>query len=139
MFTFLLDFRGHIHFGICENSFQRIFGLGNLSNTEEKCVESYLPAEKRTQSIAMFMVYTNTLADDVGRFRINDQKFIDFHLPQESISLKGGLSSIHFLLPSDWFKDENNIYFEHLSGDGATIEMISLGFDESGQSPYATK
>ena len=99
-----------------------------------------LPAKKRTQSIALHIYYKNTLNDDVGRFKVNDQQFIDFKLLQNDDSSEDVLSSIRFLLPSNWFEDESNsIYFEHLSGDGATIEIIALDFDEAGQSPYTPK
>ena len=106
----------------------------NLKDQSTFTASFDLLLEKVAPSIALTFVYDNEANEVTGRFKLNDEQFIDFQMPENIYPVSATLS---FILPSKWFKDKGNILFiEHLNGNGATISSISLDFEVFESSPY---
>jgi hypothetical protein len=92
-----------------------------------------LPVLENSKSVNLRFAFSS--ADkNKGRFSINDQTLVEFDV-DKSERPPGSTSAI-INLPRSWFKKDNTIVFEHLSGEGITVHSITLTFNEFQTSPY---
>jgi hypothetical protein len=92
-----------------------------------------LPTLGNSKSVDLFFAFSSS-DTNTGRFSINNHTFVEFEVLKDDIP-PGSIDTI-FNLPRSWFKKDNVIVFEHLSGEGIEVGPAELEFNEFQTSPY---
>ena len=94
-----------------------------------------LPVLENSKSVNLYLAF-KVLDITTGGFRVNEQIFVEFEVSKENNVPNETRQDIRFVLPRAWFKKDNNIVFEHLSGKEVEILLVKIEFNEFNTSPY---
>jgi hypothetical protein len=92
-----------------------------------------LPTLENSKSVDLFFAFSSS-DTNTGRFSINNHAFVEFEVLKDE-NPPGAIDTI-FNLPRSWFKRDNTIVFEHLSGTGIEVGVAQLIFNPFQTSPY---
>ena len=87
-----------------------------------------LPQTRSVRSMTLRLGHLPASTENTGQFSINGNSPLEFKL--DTLMESGSNESVsRFDIPRDWLKVKaNTIRFEHISGDGVTIENVLLEY-----------
>jgi hypothetical protein len=88
---------------------------------------------ENSKSVDLFFALSSS-DRNTGHFSINNHTFVEFEVLKDE-NPPGAIDTI-FNLPRSWFKKDNTIVFEHLSGSGIEVSVARLVFNPFQTSPY---